>query len=418
MKKFNVFLTKSIKVLPFPGSFFLKMPLDISPQNAILIGFQPNPLEDRTIMERNKRILVVDDQQDLCDQLSKLLLRSGKKNETLSLVQQMRAKLMGSADDIEDEDSPSEEAMYQVDTANQGETAFEMVKKANFEGKPYAVVFLDMRMPPGWDGLKTAKSIRDIDKEIEIVIMTAYADHDQKQIAETVGTPEKLLYIKKPFQAEEIYQLALSLTSKWSLEYAEKERKKWLEVLLKGIIKIKSFSISEKDNIFNSTLKSFVDFNEAKKGFIALWAEDAKKWNIVAVHKMEAAEAESFVAEKSSAIFECRTIQHFEDKYLMPMKKDGFFAVAVMMEEKVHSDPEWYKLLCLFVMSAAEALSNAMLMNEQLSKEKSSAVGEAVGRFKEDVRAGLDRIRREAESLKSDKIQAELKELESVLARQ
>ncbi len=69
-------------------------------------------------------------------------------------------------------------------------------------------------------------------------------------------------------------------------------------------------------------------------------------------------------------------------------------------------------------MSAAEALSNAMLMNEQLSKEKSSAVGEAVGRFKEDVRAGLDRIRREAESLKSDKIQAEIKELESVLARQ
>ena len=54
-------------------------------------------------MERNKRILVVDDQQDLCDQLSKLLLRSGKKNETLSLVQQMRAKLMGSAEDLEEE---------------------------------------------------------------------------------------------------------------------------------------------------------------------------------------------------------------------------------------------------------------------------------------------------------------------------
>lgn len=207
-------------------------------------------------MERNRRILVVDDQQDLREQLAKLLLRSGKKNETMSLVQQMRSKLLGETAEIFSDAAEGDDQSYVVDTAGQGEIAFEMVRKANEKDEPYALMFLDMRMPPGWDGLKTAKAIRDADRNIEIVIMTAYADHDQKQIADTVGTPEKLLYIKKPFQAEEIYQLALALTTKWSLELSEKQRRTWLEVLLRGMCKIKSPSIAESGSIYPQTFSS------------------------------------------------------------------------------------------------------------------------------------------------------------------
>lgn len=327
-------------------------------------------------MDRNTRIIVVDDQQDLCDQLAKLLLRSGKKNETLSLVQQMRAKLLGSSADSEESDAQPDELSYIVDTALQGEQAFEMVKKANLAGTPYAVAFIDMRMPPGWDGMKTAKYIREIDKDIEIVIMTAYADHDQKQIADTVGTPEKLLYIKKPFQAEEIYQLALSLTSKWSLESAEKRRKRWLEVLLKGICKLKSYPVSDRDGVYSATLKSIVDFTDSKGGFILRKDFEKSEWCIQSVASVSKDDVESFLKENADKLNDCSTIRHSANKYLLPMKKDRFFAIAVVIEEKTYNDPEWYKLMCLYIMAVVEELSWREQFNAQIEKEKKAALAD------------------------------------------
>ena len=342
-------------------------------------------------MERNKRILIVDDQQDLREQLAKLLLRSGKKNETMSLVQQMRSKLLGESPDVSEESS-SEEHSYIVDTAEQGEIALEMVKKALAREEPYAVMFLDMRMPPGWDGLKTAKAIRDVDKNIEIVIMTAYADHDQKQIADTVGTPEKLLYIKKPFQAEEIYQLALSLTTKWSLELSEKQRRMWLEVLLRGMCKIKSPSINDSGNIYPQTLKSLIDFTEGKKGIIATYDECEGGWKVEAVADVPMNEAEEFVRKNTSYLHESRTTQHFDGKYILPLRKDGFFAIAVLYDVKTKSDPEWYKLLSLLVMTSTEVLSNTVFMNDYIEKERLSVLGIAMNKVSHQSKNMLNQI--------------------------
>lgn len=342
-------------------------------------------------MERNRRILVVDDQQDLREQLAKLLLRSGKKNETLSLVQQMRSKLLGETAEISD-DATGDDQSYVVDTAGQGEIALEMVKKANERDEPYALMFLDMRMPPGWDGLKTAKAIRDVDRNIEIVIMTAYADHDQRQIADTVGTPEKLLYIKKPFQAEEIYQLALALTTKWSLELSEKQRRTWLEVLLRGMCKIKSPSIAESGNIYPQTLKALTDFTESKKGLIASYDECEGGWNIEAVTEGDRKESEEFVRKNTSYLHESRTTQHFEGKYVLPLRKDGFFAVAVLQDVKTKNDPEWYKLLSLLVMTSTEVLSNAVFMASYIEKERLSVLGVAMNRVSHQSKNMLNQI--------------------------
>lgn len=342
-------------------------------------------------MERNRRILVVDDQQDLREQLAKLLLRSGKKNETMSLVQQMRSKLLGETADISNDVSGDDQS-YVVDTAGQGEIALEMVKKANERDEPYALMFLDMRMPPGWDGLKTAKAIRDADRNIEIVIMTAYADHDQRQIADTVGTPEKLLYIKKPFQAEEIYQLALALTTKWSLELSEKQRRAWLEVLLRGMCKIKSPSIAESGNIYPQTLKALTDFTESKKGLIASYDECEGGWNVEAVTEGNRKEAEEFVRKNTSYLHESRTTQHFDGKYILPLRKDGFFAVAVLQDVKTKNDPEWYKLLSLLVMTSTEVLSNAVFMTNYIEKERLSVLGVAMNRVSHQSKNMLNQI--------------------------
>ncbi|OGV52844.1 MAG: hypothetical protein A2X49_09385 [Lentisphaerae bacterium GWF2_52_8] len=307
-------------------------------------------------MEANKRIIIVDDQQDLRDQLAKLLLRSGKKNETASLVQQMKARLLGTAK--EEESDSSQGDGYIVTTAGQGQEAFELVKKAVEEGKPYAMMFLDMRMPPGWDGLETAKRVRETDKNIEIVIMTAYADHDQRTIAETVGTPEKLLYIKKPFQTEEIFQLALSLTSKWNFEETERSRKYWLETLIRCMSKIKGAK-GNQNEVSVTALKAILSFTGASKGLICILDEVQNQWNVEHVQGIEKADGESFVKENSQRLTESKTTQNLAGKYLLPLKREGYAAVVVIYDVVSQNDPEWYKLLSLLSMTASEVLSSA-----------------------------------------------------------
>jgi two-component system NtrC family sensor kinase len=158
-------------------------------------------------MNENRRILIVDDQDDLRKQLSRLLTQFDSKSETSSLIQKMR-RITGSKEAAATKDP----IKYEIAAVSQGKKAYEMVKDSFSRSEPYALMFLDMRMPPGWNGLETAQRIRSIDKEIQIVVMTAYADYEQHEIAERVGDPEKLLYLKKPFHPEEIRQLALSLT--------------------------------------------------------------------------------------------------------------------------------------------------------------------------------------------------------------
>lgn len=340
-------------------------------------------------MERNKRILIVDDQRDLREQLAKLLHRSAKENETTSLVQQMKAKLMGSKDEEDSQeqldDSNIAEDNYIADIASQGEEAFKMVQEANANEDPYAMMFLDMRMPPGWDGLETAKRIREIDQNIEIVIMTAYADHDQKTIAEQVGKPEKLLYIKKPFQAEEIYQLALCLTTKWSAEQLEKLRKEWLEGLIRCMSKIKSIVSTRQGDTYVTALKSVFSFTKASKGFITVWDEKEEKWLIKGSVDIDIKEAEKFVEENSQRLNESRTTQSVEGKYFLPLKRNRFIAVMVLYDLVTQNDPEWYKLLSLLVMTTSEVLSNAALTDDFLKQERFSAVGFATSRISHEA---------------------------------
>jgi CheY-like chemotaxis protein len=346
-------------------------------------------------MEKNTRILVVDDQKDLRYQLAKLLENADKKSETVSLVKQMRERLLGSKEDDSDKSSSSskEEVTYTVDTAGQGQEALEMVKKANENGKPYALMFLDMRMPPGWDGLETATEIRKADSNIEIVIMTAYADHDQAQIAEQVGMPEKMLYIKKPFQAEEIFQLALSLTSKWTIEQQTKQRKFWLENLLRGMSKIKSSGSADK--VYETVLSAFASFTQASSGFIVEYDKDASpKFRRKSLLDMKEADADSFIKENEELLLESRTTQNFKGKYILPLKKDDFISIVVVENVQTSTDPEWYKLLSLLVMTASEVLNN-------LTSGAETAGAASASKTNSELKRDLDAIRDDAMKLKA-----------------
>src|SRR5262249_49740759 len=87
------------------------------------------------------------------------------------------------------------------------------------EGQPYAMAFVDVRMPPGWDGIETIGRIWEVDPEVQIVVCTAYADYSWEEMRAKVGHPDNLLVLKKPFDNIEVQQLAHAMTRKWFLNF-------------------------------------------------------------------------------------------------------------------------------------------------------------------------------------------------------
>jgi len=164
----------------------------------------------------NRHILVVDDQQDLRERLAGFISKSGK-NDDISIVDKIKARL-ASEKSIAPKKNQKKEIQYNVDTAASGEEGFRMLSEALESGFPYAMVFLDMRMPSGWDGLETMEHILSVDKKVQIVICTAYADYTWKDIVARVGIRDNLLILKKPFDNMEVAQLALALTEKYNSE--------------------------------------------------------------------------------------------------------------------------------------------------------------------------------------------------------
>jgi PAS domain S-box-containing protein len=94
-----------------------------------------------------------------------------------------------------------------------------MVKRALAENRPYALAFVDVRMPPGWDGVETIARIWEVDPELQVVVCTAYADYSWEEMRAKVGQPDSLLVLKKPFDNIEVQQLAHGLTKKWLLSF-------------------------------------------------------------------------------------------------------------------------------------------------------------------------------------------------------
>ncbi|TKS60730.1 MAG: hybrid sensor histidine kinase/response regulator [Nitrospira sp.] len=155
----------------------------------------------------NRRILVIDDNLSIHEDFRKILAPP-KDSDSLD---QARTALFGEAPSL-----PPQEH-YELDFSDQGREGFGLVESAHREGRPYAMAFVDMRMPPGWDGLETIEHLWYIDPDLEIVICTAYSDHPWEDVSRRIGNTDKLLILMKPFNSIEVVQLANSLTKKWNL---------------------------------------------------------------------------------------------------------------------------------------------------------------------------------------------------------
>lgn len=154
----------------------------------------------------NRRILVIDDMPSMHQDFRKTLSPASG----LAVLDELENDLFGETA------SPAQET-YEIDSAYQGREGLARVETALREGRPYAMAFVDMRMPPGWDGVETIERLWQVDPQLQVVICTAYSDHPWEDVLKRLDVRDRLLIVKKPFDMIEVSQLARSLTAKWSL---------------------------------------------------------------------------------------------------------------------------------------------------------------------------------------------------------
>jgi diguanylate cyclase len=155
------------------------------------------------------RILIVDDNRAIHKDFRKILL-GPELDENL---RDLEATLFGDT-----APAPGTPGNFRLDSAYQGAEALALVQRSREDHQPYSVAFIDMRMPPGWDGLETIERLWAVDPDIQIVICSAYSDHDWQDLIARLGRSDKLLVLKKPFEMIEVLQCAHALASKWRNE--------------------------------------------------------------------------------------------------------------------------------------------------------------------------------------------------------
>jgi putative two-component system response regulator len=157
----------------------------------------------------NRRILIIDDNESIHADYRKIL---GTSDGSAAALESAAAMLF-------DEPIVSQRPIlgFEIDSVYQGQEGLARVQQSRDLGRPYALAFVDVRMPPGWNGVETVKRIWQVDREIQVVVCTAYSDYSWTEMIAELGETDCLLILKKPFDNIEVRQLASALVAKWNL---------------------------------------------------------------------------------------------------------------------------------------------------------------------------------------------------------
>ena len=168
----------------------------------------------------HRRILVIDDNRAIHDDFRKILCPQVDGAQALA---EAKALLFGAAP------APAQPAGFQIDPAYQGQEGLALVQQSLKKNQPYAMAFVDVRMPPGWDGIETIARIWEEYPDLQVVVCTAYSDYSLEDILKRLGQSDRLVILKKPFDNIEVLQLAYALTEKWQLLQKAKAKTEELE---------------------------------------------------------------------------------------------------------------------------------------------------------------------------------------------
>ncbi len=345
----------------------------------------------------NNRIIVIDDEESILNDYQMILSPPQEDISKQREMQALEAELFG-ASEVQERNVQEH---YEVTAALQGKEGADYIAEAKKNGKPFAVAFIDIRMPPGWDGVHTAKKIREIDSDIEIVMVTAYSDRDRREIVTEVSRPEKLLYIKKPFDPDEIRQLALCLTRKWELEQKAMRHRNYLERLLDSVRRLKTLNISSVRDVLAAILNEVLCFVHARKGFIAR-LENGKVCMEINSENLSVAEIGLLIKNVSEQLSDIHTISWVDNIMIFPLQNGfgNFFILVSDLQPPVHE--EKFELLRLLLGTSSEVLDSVSRHERFLKNERIATIGQMAAGIIHEINNPLTAMLGAADFYKSD----------------
>ncbi|HUC83567.1 MAG TPA: response regulator [Candidatus Acidoferrales bacterium] len=165
-----------------------------------------------SLPDKNHRILVIDDNQAIHRDFREILTKRRTASREMA---EFETALFGAAPQVEIPE-------FQIESAFQGQEGLDLIAKSLEEEHPFAMAFVDVRMPPGLDGIETTTKIWEKYPDLQVVICTAFSDYSAEEMLEKLGYSDRLIILKKPFDNVEVLQLAISMTEKWWLRHQAK----------------------------------------------------------------------------------------------------------------------------------------------------------------------------------------------------
>jgi PAS domain S-box-containing protein len=238
-------------------------------------------MKTEELFKRPRRILVIDDNPRIHEDIRKIVSSTAPDGPAEDAAFLFGAQSNGGGGlDFE----------LTIDSALQGQEGLAMLQKAIAEERPYMMAFVDMRMPPGWDGLETIQALWKICPALQIVICTAYSDRPWLEINTKLGASPNLLILKKPFDNMEVLQIVQTLTHKWI------------------VTKISEFRMDEMAVMVEERTYQMISANEALKAEAEQRDEERIKWS-QAEERFQAA----FESSPSAlAILDADSLEHME----------------------------------------------------------------------------------------------------------
>jgi two-component system NtrC family sensor kinase len=341
----------------------------------------------------NTRVLVIDDEEMVRDNIEEILVPhkyASEEDDAMLLASNI----------LFDTPQPvlaprtSNLPQFTVDKASNGKEGVQRVKAALANNEPYAVIFLDMRMP-GWDGLETAIQIRKYDSKAEIIFITAYSDRSIEEIVDKAG--QNVGYHCKPYASEEIIQLATKAVTDYS-------RLRNLEGLIASISSI-GLNKYQLASLLQNILYQVAHSVDTDMALLGKLDDDFRYEKLISIGAIEEkVNLEVLINRIKSAPVAPEEVVQYNDMVLARMNNYSVFA---LLKDQGRLKTEKMYLLKLFVQNAAQAIANAELAEKLLQKEKLSAIGNAIGMVMHDLRPPIKSLLMITEMMREDQVKSE-----------
>jgi signal transduction histidine kinase/DNA-binding NarL/FixJ family response regulator len=216
-------------------------------------------------IEKNKRVLIIDDNPSIHEDFRKILM----PDDDLAELAEAAEAFFGESDVF------SDELGVQLEFARQGKDGVERCAHAIQRGRPFALAFVDMRMPPGWDGLRTICELWKIDPNLQVVICSAYSDHSWSGIRRKLGNSDQLLILKKPYDNAEVLQMTSALIEKRHLSEKARFRAEELEAAVRDRTRHMNEAKQDAQLLISSIGSVLIWLNE--KGEVKHWNQRSEE---------------------------------------------------------------------------------------------------------------------------------------------